>query len=123
MRVRVFSRGSNPAIDRPIQRKSLSYASGEVEAGRADWVDRTDHTKGILCRAFLYSGETLVVAAPETTSKLSRPRRCPLPGLEAGTRFDDPVKSFWTRRERYRLVATARAIAYFDCPLPGVQQL
>lgn len=53
----MFSRGSNPAIDCPNQRKSMSYASEEVEHGRADWVDRNDRAKGIICRAFLYSGQ------------------------------------------------------------------
>jgi hypothetical protein len=124
MRVRVFSRGSNPAIDSPIQRKSLTYASGEVENGRADWVDRDNPAKGIVCRAFLYSGQQLVVAAPEALEKLARPRPCPLPPLEVGnSRFDDPIKGMSTRRDRGRLVATARAIAYFGTPLELVQQL
>jgi hypothetical protein len=56
MRIPVFARGSNPAIDRRIQRKSESYGLAEVAAGRADWVDPSDHSKGIICRAFLYSG-------------------------------------------------------------------
>jgi hypothetical protein len=124
MRVRVFSRGSNPAIDRPIQRKSLSYAAEEVEAGRADWVNRDDLTQGILCRAILYSGERLVTAAPESLEKLARPRACPLPRLEVElTRFDDPEKRRYVREERNRLVITARAIAYFGCPLEIVQQI
>jgi hypothetical protein len=122
MRIPVFARGSNPAIDRRIQKKSLSYAAGEVEAGRADWVDRNDHAKGIICRAFLYSGQQLVIAAPETLSKLARPRACPLPPLEVeGTRFDDPEKA--RRRDRTRLIVTARAIAYFDTSVELVQQI
>lgn len=124
MRVSVFSRGSNPAIDRPLQRKSLSYATGEVEAGRADWVDPADPAKGILCRAFLYSGQQLIVAAPESLSKLARPRRCPIPPIEVGNaRFDDPVKSQTKRRERSLLIASARTIAFFDRPLEILQQL
>lgn len=124
MRVRVFSRGSNPAIDRPIQRKSVSYASGEVEAGRADWVDRDSPAKGIVCRAFLYSGQQLVVAAPEALSKLARPRPCPLPPIEVGNnRFDEPRMTLTKRRERVRLIVSARAIAFFGAPLELVQQL
>jgi hypothetical protein len=124
MRVSVFSRGSNPAIDRRIQRKSLSYATAQVEIGLADWVDSNDHTQGILCREFLYSGERLVTAAPEFIEKLARPRRCPLPPLEVGNaRFDDPEVSSTKRRERTQLVATARAIAFFGRPIDLVQQL
>jgi hypothetical protein len=124
MRVSVFSRGSNPAIDRRIQRKSLSYAAEQVEIGMADWVDSLDHAKGIICREFLYSGERLVAAAPESLTKLARPRRCPLPPLEVGNaRFEDPQKNQAIRDERNRLVATARAIAFFGTPLELVQQL
>jgi hypothetical protein len=124
MRVRVFARGANPRIDRPNQRKSLAYATEEVEAGRADWIDKNNHAEGILCREFLYSGQSLVVAAPETISKLGRPRPSPLPPLEAGgTVFDDPVTSYSTRQERARLVVSARATAWFGVPLEVVQQL
>ena len=101
----------------------MSYASEEVEAGRADWIDKTDPTQGILCRAFLY-GQQLVVAAPEALAKLARPRRCPLPPLEVElTRFDDPEKSRSKREERMQLIVSARAIAYFDAPIELVQQL
>jgi len=124
MRVRVFSRGSNPAIDRPLVHKSLSYAAEEVESGRADWVNPDDHTQGILCRAFLYSGQTLVTAAPEVLSKLVRPRRCPIPPVEVGNaRFDDPIKGLTARQERRQLVVSARTIAFFDMPLELMQQL
>jgi hypothetical protein len=124
MRVSVFSRGSNPAIDRPIQRKSLAYATEQVAIGMADWVDSLNHAKGILCREFLYSGERLVTAAPESLTKLARPRRCPLPPLEVGNaRFDDPEQNQTLRNHRMQLVATARAIAFFGTPLDLVQQL
>jgi hypothetical protein len=124
MRIPVFARGSNPAIDRRIQKKSLSYATGEVEAGRADWVDPADPAKGIICREFLYSGQRLIAAAPEALSKLARPRPCPLPPLEVElTRFDDPEKTATKRKERMRLIVSARAIAYFDTALEIVQQL
>lgn len=56
MRFPVFARGSNPAIDREILRKSKSYIENEVKAGRADWVDPADPRKGILCRETLYFG-------------------------------------------------------------------
>lgn len=124
MRIPVFARGSNPAIDRPNQRKSIAYGTAEVEAGRADWVDPDDHTRGILCRAFLYSGQQLVVASPEFVAKLARPRPCPLPPVEVGNaRFDDPEKTYSKRKERTRLIVSARAIAYFDAPIEMVQQL
>ena len=66
------------------------------------------------------------LAAPETLSKLARPRRCPLPSLELQlTRFDDPVKNQATRRERQQLVQSARAVAFFGRPFTDslMQQL
>src|SRR5580658_468335 len=96
MRIPVFARGSNPALDRPNQRKSLKYGEDEVKFGRADWVDPADHSKGILCRAFLYSGEYLKPAAPEQLQRLSR--RNSLAPLEVeGTQFKDPVTNSLTR--------------------------
>ena len=124
MRIPVFARGSNPAIDRRLVTKSLVYGTAEVEAGRADWVDPNDHSKGILCRAFLYSGEQLVTAAPESLSKLARPRPCPLAPIEVGNaRFDDPEKTYMKRKERMQLIVSARAIAYFNTPVDLVQSL
>jgi hypothetical protein len=110
MRIPVFARGSNPAIDPPIQRKSESYGLAEVEAGRADWVDSNDHTRGILCHAFLYSGQTLEPAGPEELTKLTLGNA--LPPLEvSGTQFDDPIKNFVTLQERACLIVRARAFA------------
>lgn len=124
MRIPVFARGSNPAIDHRLVSKSLAYGTAEVEAGRADWVDPNDHSRGILCREFLYSGQQLITAAPETVSKLARPRPCPIPPLEVGNaRFDDPEKTYTKRKERMQLIVSARAIAYFDVPLDPVQQI
>ena len=124
MNISVYARGSNPAVDRHIQRKSISFCSTEVEAKRADWVNPDDHSQGIICREFLYFGEKLVVAAPEKVEKLARPRACPLPPLEVGNaRFDDPEKTYSKRKERTRLIVSARAIAYFDAPIEMVQQL
>jgi hypothetical protein len=111
MRIPVFARGSNPAIDRPNQRKSENYGQEEVDTGRADWIDAADHSQGILCRAFLYSGETLKPAQPEQLSKLS-PRS--LPPLEVrSTQFDDPEKSPVKRSDRICLVVRAQAFARF----------
>ncbi len=112
MRIPVFARGSNPAIDRPNQRKSGTYGFEEVDAGRADWIDPNDHSKGILCRAFLYSGQTLTPAQPEQVVKLSR--RNSLPPFEVGpgpTRFDDPNKSLLKRADRHCLLVRAEAYA------------
>ena len=110
MRVSVFPRGANPRIDRPNQRKSLAYATEEVECGRADWVNPQDHSQGILCRAILYGGERLVPAAPEALKKLSR--RNALPPLEVSqTQYDDPVKSSETRQDRHCLIVRAEAFA------------
>lgn len=120
MRIPVFARGSNPAIDRPNQRKSESYGIAEVEAGRADWVDCNDHTRGILCRAFLYSGETLKPARPDQVRSLSF--RSSLPPLEVGgAQFDDPIKSLATRGDRHCLIIRARAFADF-CDLEYLAQ-
>lgn len=56
MRIPVFARGSNPAIDRRILVKSRFYAETEVAEGRADWVDYNDPRKGIVCRELLHFG-------------------------------------------------------------------
>ena len=116
----MFPRGANPRVDRPNQRKSMSYAAEEVAAGRADWVDQADHSQGILCRAILYSGERLVAAAPESLSRLSY--RNALPPLEVlDTQFDDPQKSSVKQQDRYELLVRAEAYARF-CDLdPRVQ--
>jgi hypothetical protein len=57
MRIPVFARRSNPAIDRPFLKKSLFYTTEQVAAGRADWVDPAHPEKGIICRELLYFGE------------------------------------------------------------------
>ncbi len=120
MRIPVFARGSNPAIDRPNQRKSESYGAAEVEAGRADWIDPNNHARGIWCRDFLYSGQRLERARPEQFRNLRF--RSSLPPLEVGhSQFDDPVKSFATRESRSCLVVRARAFARF-CDLEFLAQ-
>ena len=111
MRIPVFSRGSNPAIDRPNVRKSERYGEEEVLACRADWIDPHDHAKGILCRAFLYSGEILKPAQPEQIRRLSRKA---LPPLEvSGIQFSDPVKALSQREDRLCLIVRAHAYARF----------
>ncbi len=46
----MFARGANPRVDRPILKKSVSYTDEQVASGRADYVDPTDRSKGIICR-------------------------------------------------------------------------
>jgi len=53
MRIPVFARRANPRVDRPILKKSHTYAASQVEAGLADWIDPTDLRKGIVCREML----------------------------------------------------------------------
>jgi len=89
MKVSVYPRGANPRIDRHIQRKSLTYATAQVEMyGAADWVDPADHAKGIICRNHLYLGEKverIVAATPEEVKKLTRGKlRSALPPAELG---------------------------------------
>jgi hypothetical protein len=56
MRIPVFARRANPSVDRWILKKSEAYALEQVLAGRADWVDPDDRSKGIICRETLYFG-------------------------------------------------------------------
>ncbi|MGA9672790.1 MAG: hypothetical protein WBQ94_26470 [Terracidiphilus sp.] len=120
MRIPVFSRGSNPRVDRPNQRKSLAYGAEEVSQGRADWVDSADPAQGILCREFLYSGERLKPAEPEHVKKLSL--RSALPPVEVGgTQFKDPEIRLSARQDRACLIIRARAYAHF-CDLEAVAQ-
>ena len=59
MRFPVFARSG-----RRILRKSRSYVETEVLAGRADWIDSQDPSKGILCRELLSFGPKLEIASP-----------------------------------------------------------
>ena len=120
MNISVFSRGSNPAVDRHIQRKSLSFCTVEVEAGRAEWVDPADHSRGIIARDFLCFGEKLKPAQSEQVQSLRF--RSSLPPLTVGgAQFDDPVKDFSKRADRLCLVVRARAFARF-CDLEVLAQ-
>jgi hypothetical protein len=79
MRIPVFSRRSNPSIDPPILRKSVSYAQDQVKFGRAFWVDDNDPGKGIICRTFLDSAKPLPVDTEPSG-----------PPVELGLRFIPP---------------------------------
>jgi len=81
MRIPVFARRANPAVDRPILRKSRVYVEGEVAAGRANWVDSDDPAQGIICRELLYFGPRI---DPPSVSSPDDPAKLPpleLPGL------------------------------------------
>lgn len=51
VRIPVFTKHSNPAIDPPILRKSPSYVKTLVSTGEADWYDASDETKGVIMRS------------------------------------------------------------------------
>jgi len=51
MRFPVFSKHSNPAIDQPIIRKSLSYLEGLVRDGLAVWVSADSPRAGVIARS------------------------------------------------------------------------
>ena|ERR1700733_2632942 len=111
MKTSVFARGSNPLVDRAIQRKSLSFCNDEVEARRADWINPNAPEKGIICREFLYFGEKL---APTQPPPPSRSRNC-LPSLELPrTQFKDSVTNSAVRQLRLELVVRAEAFARFS---------
>lgn len=79
MRIPVFARRSNPAVDRPILRKSLSYGETQVADLLADWVDVNDKRKGIVAREYLpRTGVVELPAAPTCTVSLAA---LEIPGL------------------------------------------
>jgi hypothetical protein len=89
MKISVYPRGANPLVDRHIQRKSLHFATEQVEVyGAAEWVDPGDHLKGIICRDRLPFGEKIeriVAATPEEIKKLTHGKlRSALPPAEVG---------------------------------------
>lgn len=101
MKLRVFGRRANPAVDSHIMRKSLSYCEAQVAQHLADWIDPLDQKKGIIARERLYFGERLT---PVETVKISR---AILPALEPnahkflGPKTDlgsDPVVRWMTAR-------------------------
>lgn len=88
MRIPVFARRANPSVDRPILRKSESYARDQVLAGRAHWIDPDEPRKGVVCREILFFGERRTPLPPNTKKR----RRGVLPALEVGnTRFEQPT--------------------------------
>jgi hypothetical protein len=97
MKISVYPRGANPLVDRHIQRKSLHYATEQVEVyGAAEWVDPQDHLKGIICRDRLFFGpkiERVLDATPEEVKKLTQGKlRSALPPVEvAGCKFIGPA--------------------------------
>lgn len=83
MRVNVYSRGSNPRIDRRILRKSASYALEQVEKLLADWVDPDDWSKGIVAREYLPSEKhTLPTEADNTSLGMPHLKFIPPPGAK-----------------------------------------
>jgi hypothetical protein len=106
MRIPVFSTGSNPAVDPPIIRKSLTYCADAVRERLADWVNAADSSKGIVAREFL-PRENQPAFLPE-------PARPGLPPIEIdGIKFDDPEKDRAKLAERGWLLQQARTVAYF----------
>lgn len=123
MKISVFPRGSNPVVDRHIQRKSLSYCEAEVEARRADWVDPEEPLSGIICREFLCFGQKLTPAAPEQVQNLSLRSALPPMEIRTGKRiaFDDPIKTSEKKQNRSCLLVRARAFAHY-CDLEAFAQ-
>lgn len=74
----MFARGANPAVDRPILRKSKSYAELQVLEGRVDWIDPLDPARGVICRELLYFGAR---AIPVETIDVRRLEFAELPGV------------------------------------------
>jgi hypothetical protein len=105
VRFPVFARRSNPAVDPPIVRKSLSYLQAQVCDGLADWVDSADPTKGIIAREILPRSEPVFLPEPVNPA---------LPPLEVhGVHFEDPEKDRTKLSERTNLVEAARMLTYF----------
>lgn len=58
MRFPVFSKHSNPSIDRPLQRKKMAFLELRVSELAADWVDPVNHSAGIVFRS-IFAQESL----------------------------------------------------------------
>ena len=80
MRFPVYSRRSNPSIDKPIIRKHMKYLEAQVSDFLADWVDPSDKRKGIIAREFLRSGRALPPNPVDVEKLLTMPP-VELPGL------------------------------------------
>ena len=99
MRFPVFAARRNPATDRAIVRKSRSHVQAQVDAGRADWIDPADHSKGIVIRELTYFG-------PRTVSEPSAPvlAGAELPGLH----FEEPETADLIHRIQLRFLPHAQ---------------
>ena len=100
MRFPVFAARRNPSPDRAIVRKSRSFVESEVDAGRAEWVDAADYSKGIICRELMYLGPR----RESEKAASSKQSAAELPGLK----FDDPDKTEAHRVTRRFLILAAR---------------
>lgn len=102
----MFARGSNPAVDPPIIRKSPVYCERQVLDRLADWINPADHAAGIVAREYL-PRETPPVHVPE-------PPREILPPVEvSGCVFEDPEQSGEKLAEHARLLKEARTVVMF----------
>lgn len=97
MRIPVFARRTNPAIDKPILRKNIGYGEEQVRSGLADWVSSGDHSKGIIAREMLRSGKCFLPV--ETVSVSTALPRVELPGLKFQPPKDETKPSFAAIRE------------------------
>ena len=85
MKFPVFARRSNPAVDRPILRKSRAYVEEQVNRGAAFWVDSCDPRKGIMARDMLHFD---LKALPQLESRLEY-----FPAELPGVYFQQPKTS------------------------------
>jgi hypothetical protein len=99
MRIPVFSRRSNPAVDPPILRKSLSYAEQQVREYRAAWVDPSNPRQGIVCCAYL-----------DSVKALPQPEVSTAPPPDVGLRFVPPPQA-WKNPTLPRLEIYSLAVA------------
>lgn len=101
MRIPVFARRANPCVDRPILRKSESYANEQIQWGRATWVDPEDPRKGIICREVLYFGERLTPPAADTGNSNS---------FVVGVKFQPPKSAIFSTIPRTHYLLRNREI-------------
>ena len=107
MRVPVFARRSNPSVDPPLVRKSLSYSEEQVSRGLAAWVDAADPRQGIICL------ELFQFAAPRPEFE-PHPQAVLLPPVEVeGTKYQGPQKGplYWGLLVRARMWAKAAELS------------
>lgn len=113
MRIPVFARRSNPAIDKPILRKNLSYGEEQVRFGVAEWVDPLDPSKGIVALEMLLSGRSFVRVETVSISKALLPPLEPNGCKVVGVEPTSPVIRWMTQiigkqtPKRFRMEAAA----------------